>query len=84
MAVLTISLTGAGSLTNITKTLSAGDLTKLIDAFTPILQAQGVPSPTNQQIFAYWVDRWKADTITAVRQQQQTLAQVAIADIALT
>ena len=48
MATLTISLTGAGTLTPATKTLSAGDLTKLVDAFTAILQAQGNPTPTNQ------------------------------------
>ena len=81
MATLSIGLTG---LTTITKTLSAGDMTKLIDAFTPILQEQGIPSPTNQQIFAYWVDRWKADTITVVRQRQRQAADAGITDIALT
>ena len=84
MATLTVSLTGAGGLTPATKTLSAGDLTKLIDAFTPILQAQGIPAPTNQQIFNYWVERWAADTITVVRQQQQTQADAGITSIVFT
>lgn len=84
MAVLTISLTGAGSLTPITKTLSAGDLTKLIGAFTPILQGQGIPTPTNQQVFNYWVDRWKADTINAVEQQERSLSASSITPIVLT
>jgi hypothetical protein len=84
MATLTISLTGAGTLTPITTTLSAADLTKLINAFTPILQDQGIPSPTNQQIFNYWVSRWKTDTITAIRNQQRDAADSGITPVVFT
>jgi hypothetical protein len=81
MATLTVSLTG---LTSISKTLSAGDLTKLINAFTPVLQDQGIPSPTNQQIFDYWVNRWKADTIAFVMNREKSVADQTITPITLT
>ena len=81
MATLTISLSGQ---TDITKTLSASDLTKLIDAFTPILQEQGIPSPTNQQLFDYWVSRWLADTITAIRNRQRVVADNGITPVVFT
>ena len=81
MATLTISLSGQ---TDITKTLSASDLTKLIDAFTPILQDQGIPSPTNQQLFDYWVSRWLADTITVIRNRQRVVADNGITPVVFT
>lgn len=81
MATLTISLDSPAQ--SRTRTLSSGDLTKLQTAFTEILQAQGIPSPTVSQIFDYWVSRWVADTITIVRQQQQADANAAVVSITL-
>ena len=81
MATLTISLSGQ---TDITKTLSASDLTKLIDAFTPIFQDQGIPSPTNEQLFDYWVSRWLADTITVIRNRQRVVADNGITPVVFT
>jgi hypothetical protein len=81
VAVLTIGLTG---LTAITKTLSAGDLAKLTAAYTPDLQAQGIASPTNQQLFEYWFDRMFAATITEVRARRRAAADAADPPIAFT
>jgi hypothetical protein len=48
MATLTITMTGAGTLSPASKTLSMGDLTKLQTALTYKLAQTGVPSPTTQ------------------------------------
>jgi len=71
MKILTVGLTG---LTTITKTLTDGDLAKLTQAYTPDLQAQGIASPTNQQLFEYWFDRMFATSITEVRDRRRAAA----------
>lgn len=84
MATLTITFdTGAGTLQTV-KTLSASDLTKLQNAFTSLLQAQGNSSPSINDVFNYWVLRWSVDTIAAVKQQQQTAASAAVTAITIT
>jgi hypothetical protein len=81
MAVLTVGLT---SLTNIVKTISAADLAKLTEAYTPDLVEQGIPSPTSQQIFEYWFNRVFAATVTEVRARRRAATDAADPPIAFT
>lgn len=84
MATVQITLTGGQTILSATKTLSSSDLTTLQNTFTSILQEQGTQNPTLQQVFDYWVSRWVADTVNAVRQRQQLDAAKAVANISLT
>lgn len=77
MATLTIILdTGTSTFTR-TPTISAAHMTRIRNAFQAILQEPGMPPPTEDEIFDYWLARWKADTIAVIQGQERVAVEPA-------
>lgn len=84
MATLTLTLTGAGTLTPATRTISSTDLSTLQDAFTFILTQQGVVLPTTQQIFDEMAKELYVRLVDIVRHAERQRVASQVVDITLT
>jgi hypothetical protein len=84
MATLTITMTGAGTLSPASKTLSMGDLTKLQAALTYKLAQTGVSSPTTQDIFDLLVTVMFNSAVDYVKHSERDRVSSLVQDIALT
>lgn len=84
MATLSVSLTGAGSITPRSKELTAAHLTKLQAAYTSRLQSQGVANPTPQQVFDEMLRDWLEYTANFVRGYEREAAAGSVQPIEFT
>lgn len=84
MATLSISLTGAGSITPRSKDLTPAHLGKLQAAYTARLLAQGIVGPTPQDVFDEMLREWLELTANVVRNYEREAAAGAVQPITFT
>ncbi len=79
MATVTIQITNAGNTVGRVKTISGGDLVRLVAAYKV-----NAPPMTDDQAVLAWADALLADTKQTVKQIERAVAVGGVSDIAIT